>query len=82
VTTGIILNERMSKMTSVQELYETSVRVRPTSERLQLAALILNDISPDSIVDYSETWSEEDILEFREASSNYMIGQLEKAENA
>ena len=32
-------------MTGVQELYETAVRIRPTSERLQLAAMILNEIT-------------------------------------
>ena len=67
-------------MTSVQELYETAVRIRPTSERLQLAAMILNDITPASIVDYSDTWTEEDISDFRKASSAYMLSQLEEAE--
>ena len=69
-------------MTSVQELYETAVRVRPTSERLQLAAMILNDIAPSPVVQYSETWTNEDIDDFREASSAYVLAQLEEAENA
>lgn len=69
-------------MTSVQELYETAVRTRPASERLQLAAMILNDIEPRAVVDYSETWSDEDVGEFREASSAYMLAKLEEAENA
>ena len=69
-------------MVSVQELYETAVRIRPASERLQLAAMILNDITLESIADYSEIWAQVDISEFHNASSAYMLSQLEEAENA
>ena len=69
-------------MISVKELYKTTVRVRPASERLQLAAMILNDIGLESILDSSETWTDEDVHQFREASSAYMIAQLEEGENA
>ncbi|HLJ55686.1 MAG TPA: hypothetical protein VKT77_11660 [Chthonomonadaceae bacterium] len=68
-------------MTTVQELYETIVRARPTAERLQLAAMILNDIAPEAIVVASEQWSDEDVREFRKASSYYMLTQLEDAED-
>ncbi len=69
-------------MASVKELYETAVRIRPASERLQLAAMILNDISPEAVIDVSDTWTDIDVQEFREASSAYILAEVEAAENA
>ena len=40
----------------------------PAAARLQLAALILNDIPPESVVDYRTEWSEEDLSDFSRAS--------------
>ena len=65
-------------MQTIQELYEQSVRIRPAAERLQLATMILNDIPPQSVADYSETWTEEDIEDFRNASTANMLQRLEK----
>jgi hypothetical protein len=36
-------------------------------ERLQLAKLILNDIPEESLIDYSESWSDEDLTDFTQA---------------
>ena len=47
---------------NVLRLYEEEVRALPTSERLRLATLILNDIAPPpSLVDERDDWSEEDL---------------------
>jgi hypothetical protein len=69
-------------METIQELYAHNVRNRPTSERLQLAAMILNDIAPQSVADESETWTDEDIQDFRNASQSYVHRRIEEEENA
>jgi hypothetical protein len=46
---------------TVEQLYETAVRALPAPDRLRLATMILNDIPPRAVVDYSEEWTEEDI---------------------
>jgi len=48
---------------TVEELYDQRIRPLPASERFRLAALILNDIPPQSVADYSGEWSDEDIRE-------------------
>jgi protoheme ferro-lyase len=55
-------------VTSVEELYDQSVTTLPVAQRMQLATLILNDIPPQSVIDYSEDWSEEDCRDFPRAS--------------
>ena len=69
-------------METIQDLYALNVRNRPASERLQLAAMILNDIPPQSVADYSETWTDEDIRDFGKASQSYANRRLEEEENA
>jgi hypothetical protein len=63
-------------MASNHELYDSAVRTLPISARLQLAAMILDGIAPESVLDFSETWTDEDVEEFREASSAYLLAQL------
>ena len=46
---------------TIQEMYEQSIKPLPAPDRLRLAALILNEIAPESVVDYSDEWSEEDL---------------------
>ena len=48
---------------TARELYEQTIKSMPPWERFQLATLILNDISPRAISDYSEEWTEEDMRE-------------------
>ncbi len=67
-------------MQTIQELYEQNVRVRTAAERLQLATLILNDIPPQAVADYSETWTDEDVEDFRSASAAYVLSRLEEEE--
>jgi hypothetical protein len=53
----------MSK--TAQEIYPQIVDVLSLNERLRLATLILNDLTNKniSLVDYSDTWTEEDELD-------------------
>lgn len=48
---------------SISQIYEETVKPLPTSERLQLATLILNNIPPQAVIDYSTEWSDEDLQE-------------------
>ena len=50
-------------MASAQDIYEGAVRQLPPRERLRLASLILNQLSelPDSQLDFSDAWSDEDV---------------------
>ncbi len=66
---------------NVNQIYET-IRPLPVVERLRLATLILNDISPQCIVDYNEEWSEEDYRDFNKTGWGYIDKRLEEAENA
>jgi hypothetical protein len=41
----------------------------PSSERLRLASLILNDLAPaESLIDESDEWSDEDLVDATKAS--------------
>ncbi len=53
----------MSK--TIQEIYSEVVEILPLNERLQLATMILNDLTNQniSLVNYSDTWTEEDKLD-------------------
>jgi len=53
---------------TIQELYDSSIRALPAVERLQLATLILNEIPPQSVVDYREEWSDEDLADLTQHS--------------
>jgi hypothetical protein len=46
---------------TITEIYEQTIKPLPAADRLRLATLILNDIPPQSVIDYSEEWSEEDM---------------------
>lgn len=48
----------------VAQLYRETVRSLPYADRLQLATLILTDISAENRPDESEAWSEEDLRDF------------------
>jgi len=51
--------------TTAQELYTQIVRTLSLNERLRLANLILNGLVQEdvAIIDQSDTWTEEDLLE-------------------
>jgi hypothetical protein len=47
-------------MTDVTRIYEQTIRSLPTADRLRLATMILNDIPPQAVVDYQDSWDESD----------------------
>ncbi|MGI0482035.1 hypothetical protein ACN4EE_14775 [Geminocystis sp. CENA526] len=53
----------MSK--TVQEIYSEVVEILPLDERLRLATMILNDLTNKniSLVNYSDTWTQEDQID-------------------
>ncbi|MBM4085102.1 MAG: hypothetical protein FJ272_09965 [Planctomycetes bacterium] len=70
----------MNTQTTAEAVYAEVVKPLPASERVKLATLILNDISPRAVVDYSEEWTEEDMRDFRAASWAYINRRLEEEE--
>ena len=53
---------------TVNDLYAHSIKTLPAPDRLRLATMILNDIPAQSVVDYSDEWSDEDMADFTAAS--------------
>jgi hypothetical protein len=53
---------------TIQEMYDRTIKSLPPAERLYLAQLILQDIPPQAIVDFSEEWSEDDLRDFNRAN--------------
>lgn len=66
--------------TTAEEIYNQAVKPLPPSERFKLATMILNDIPPQAVVDYSEEWTEEDYRDFSAASWAYITRKLEENE--
>jgi len=52
---------------AVRDIYERTIKALPAAQRLALAALILQGIPPESVLDYGEHWSEEDYHDFSRA---------------
>jgi hypothetical protein len=50
---------------TVQEIYSEVVKILPLDERLRLATMILNDLTNKniSLVNYSDTWAQEDQID-------------------
>jgi len=68
-------------MASATEIYETTIKPLPTSDRLALAKLILDDIPQRAVVDYSEEWTEEDLRGFSRHSLDHINRRLEEEES-
>ena len=51
----------MTGQITSEAIYTQVVKPLPLPERLKLATMILNDIPPQAVVDYSEEWTREDI---------------------
>lgn len=67
---------------TAQEVFTETVRALPLAERLRLAALILEDLAQSDVtlVDSSDTWSEEDqhdltAFSFQYAATLYPEGE-------
>jgi hypothetical protein len=67
---------------NAEEVYAQIVKPLPASERLKLATMILNDIPPLSVVDYSEEWSEQDIRDLTAHSMRYAAESFGEEEDA
>jgi hypothetical protein len=65
---------------TAEAIYNEVVKSLPPPERFKLATLILNDIPPRAVVDYSEEWTEEDYRDFAAASWAYITQRLEEEE--
>lgn len=63
-----------------EEIYQQVVKTLTPPQRLKLAAMILNDIPPEALVDYSDAWSDEDIRDFNTAAWNYLLEQVDSEE--
>lgn len=59
--------------TNVQEIYRQIVSNLSPDERLRLANLILNDLVQQnlSIIEYSDTWNEQDQMDLTSFSMQY-----------
>ncbi|MEY4520395.1 MAG: hypothetical protein RLZZ499_2995 [Cyanobacteriota bacterium] len=59
---------------TIKEIYQNIVATLPSSDRLRLAALILNDLTQQNVavIDASNTWTEQDQLELTSFSLQYV----------
>lgn len=59
--------------TTAQEIYNQVIRTLPPAERLRLATLILNELVQQdvSVIDQSDTWTEEDQSDLASFSLRY-----------
>ena len=67
-------------METAVELYEKQVRVLPVTERLHLMQLIMDDLAesaPRWVVESSDEWSAEDLLDAGRASLLYAAPMVE-----
>jgi hypothetical protein len=67
---------------TVNQLYEQTIKPLSPAERLRLATLILNGIPPQSVVDYSDEWSEEDMRDMTKATWDHIDSALQDEGNA
>jgi ribose 5-phosphate isomerase RpiB len=58
---------------TVQEIYQNIVAILPLSDRLRMAALILNDLTQQNVavIDVNDTWTEQDQLDLTSFSLQY-----------
>ncbi len=67
---------------NVHDLYEERIKSLSAANRLRLAVLILNEIPPQLVVDESDSWSEEDLQDFAQASWQHLDQRLGDDEDA
>lgn len=60
-------------MSTAESVYESSVLLLPKSERLKLAALILDELaqSAGAALDFSDAWNEEDVRDVTAFAADY-----------
>ena len=69
----MILYGRKHMALTAQDVFKETVRTPPASERLRLAALILQDLAQSdvAVVNRSDTWSEQDERDLTAVSLKY-----------
>jgi hypothetical protein len=71
-----------SGVSAIDDLYVHSVKPLPVSERLQLAARILNDIPLQAVVDYQTEWTEQDLRDVTAYSLLRSAASFDEDDNA
>lgn len=63
-------------MATAQDIFESKVKPLPASERLRLAAMILDElVQPSSGLDVDDKWSDEDTRDLVAFSLHYAADQ-------
>jgi hypothetical protein len=65
-------------MATVHEIYDNSIRGLPTSEKLRLATMILDELnqSAASALDYRDEWTEEDVRDLTAFAQQHAAKQF------
>jgi hypothetical protein len=60
-------------LTKIDEIYDLCIQFLPPSDRVQLATLLLNNFVQEgsTVIDESDTWTEEDIADLSTFSLQY-----------
>jgi hypothetical protein len=66
---------------TIEEIYHESIKPLPPSERFRLATLILNEISPQSVVDIRDAWDEEDTRDVTAYSARVFAAECPEGDN-
>ncbi|RUT02437.1 hypothetical protein DSM106972_059150 [Dulcicalothrix desertica PCC 7102] len=69
--------------TTAQEIYTHILRTLSPTERLRLANLILNDLVDQnlSVIDQSDSWSEQDVIDVTNFSLQYAVTIFPESED-
>jgi hypothetical protein len=71
---------RPTEMT-IEEIYDEAIKPLPPSERFRLATLILNEISPQSVVDIRDAWNEQDMRDITAYSARLFAAEYPEEDN-
>jgi hypothetical protein len=60
-------------LTKINEIYDLCIQVLPSSDRVRLATLLMNNFVQQelAVIDESDTWTEEDIADLSTFSLQY-----------
>ncbi|MFZ9738859.1 MAG: hypothetical protein ACO3EZ_12700 [Prochlorotrichaceae cyanobacterium] len=68
-----IYGEGAMMQITINQIYNLCIRVLPSSDRLRLATLLLNDLvhQESTVIDESDSWTDEDIADLSNFSLQY-----------
>jgi hypothetical protein len=66
---------------TIEEIYDEAIKPLPPSERFRLATLILNEISPQSVVDIRDAWNEQDMMDIAAYSARLFATEYPEEDN-